>query len=167
MRKSTFALLFTLVALTALLFGCSSDGSRTADETSSETKAASSESGIADDLVGINVEGETDLPGNFYLSFVYSRNIIMLDGRGDIVWSKHEEQPFEGANTGWWDFKKHVVDGTTYYSYHDQTGEYDNYGLEGYAPGERVILDENFNEIKRITFEASDTVAKGDPPRRP
>ena len=58
----------------------------------------------------------------------------------------------------WWDFKKHVVDGKTYYSYHDQTGTYDGYGLDGFAPGERVILDENFNEIKRITFEPSDVV---------
>ncbi len=71
--------------------------------------------------------------------------------------------PSASARTGWWDFKKHVVDGKTYYSYHDQTGAYDDYGLEGYAPGERVILDESFEEIKRIAFEASDVVAKGDP----
>ena len=118
---------------------------------------------VADGLAKISVEGTTELPGNFYLSFVFSRNLIMLDGKGNIVWSKHEEQPSEGANTGWWDFKKHVVNGRTYYSYHDQTGAYDNYGLTGYAPGERVILDENFNEVKRITFEASDVTAKGAP----
>ncbi|MCR5587839.1 MAG: aryl-sulfate sulfotransferase [Lachnospiraceae bacterium] len=118
---------------------------------------------VTDNLPEFSVNGKTDLPGNFYLSFVYSRNIIMLDGEGNIVWSKHEEQPKEGMQTGWWDFKKHEVDGKTYYSYHDQTGTYDNYGLEGFAPGERVILDENFNEIKRITFEESDTVSKGHP----
>ena len=55
------------------------------------------------------------------------------------------------------------MDGKTYYSYHDETGAYDNYGLRGYAPGERVILDEDFNEVKRITFEASDVTAKGAP----
>ena len=118
---------------------------------------------VAEGLAKIAVEGKTDLPGNFFLSFVFSRNLIVLDGKGNIVWSKHEEQPFEGATTGWWDFKKHVVNGKTYYSYHDQTGAYDNYGLQGYAPGERVVLDENFNEIKRITFEASDVTAKGAP----
>ena len=118
---------------------------------------------VAEGLPEFTVHGETDLPGNFFLSFVYSRNIIMLDGKGNIVWSKHEDQPSEGVVTGWWDFKKHVVDGKTYYSYHDQTGAYDGYGLEGFAPGERVILDENFNEIKRITFEASDVVEKGHP----
>lgn len=41
------------------------------------------------------------------------------------------------------------VDGKTYYSYHDQNANFDNYGLVGYAPGERVILDENFNEVKK------------------
>ena len=118
---------------------------------------------IAEGLPGFSVTGETGLPGNFFLSFVYSRSIAMLDGKGNIVWSKHEEQPKEGLATGWWDFKKHIVDGRTYYSYHDQTGEYDDFGMMGYAPGERVILDEDFNEVKRITFEASEVTEKGDP----
>ena len=116
---------------------------------------------VADGLAKISVEGETDLPGNFFLSFVYSRNLIMLDGKGNIVWSKHEDQPAGDASTGFWDFKKHDVDGKTYYSYHDQNYKFDNYGLLGYAPGERVILDEDFNEVKRITMEASDVTTKG------
>ena len=53
------------------------------------------------------------------------------------------------------------VDGKTYYSYYDQNYKFDNYGLLGYAPGERVILDEDFNEVKRITMEASDVTEKG------
>ena len=118
---------------------------------------------IAEGLPEFSVEGDSGLPGNFFLSFVYTRNLIMLDGKGNIVWSKHEEQPEEGLHTGLWDFKKHVIGGKTYYSYHDQIASYDGYGLEGYAPGERVIMDENFNEIKRITFEESDVVKKGDP----
>ena len=98
------------------------------------------------------ITGETDLPGNFFISFVYTKNIIMMDGKGEIVWSMHKDaEPRQGT----WDFKKHIIDGKTYYSYHDQTSS-DNYGLEGYAPGERVILDENFNEVKRITFEKSE-----------
>lgn len=111
----------------------------------------------------IQVEGKTDLPGNFYLSFVRNRNIVMLDGKGKVVWSKHEEQPKEGKATGWWDFKKHKVHGKTYYSYHDETGKDDNYGMQGYAPGERVILDDKFHEIKRIRFEESSVTQKGDP----
>lgn len=118
---------------------------------------------IAEGLAAFTVEGKTDLPGNFYLSFVYSRNLVMLDGKGNIVWSKHEEPVAKGVNTGFWDFKKHVVGGKVYYSYHDQTGTYDDYGLQGYAPGERVILDEDFNEVKRITFEKSTVTGKGHP----
>ena len=144
-KKITIAML--ILAMISALCGCSSETSR--------------EPVVADGLVKFDVEGETDLPGNFFLSFVYSRNIVMLDGKGEIVWSKHEEQPVEGLNTGWWDFKKHEIDGKTYYSYHDQTGTYDDYGLRGYAPGERVILDENFNEVKRITAEKSDVTEQG------
>ncbi len=119
--------------------------------------------GAVEGLPEYKLTGETDLPGNFFLSFVYSRNIVMLDGKGNIVWSKHEEQPDKDAHTGWWDFKKHVIDGKTYYSYHDQIWTYDNYGFLGYAPGERVILDEDFNEVKRIKFEKSDVVEKDAP----
>ncbi len=109
------------------------------------------------------VSGETDLPGNFFISFVYSKNIVMLDGKGEVVWYKHEDAPADGSHTGFWDFKKHDVGGTTYYSYHDQIAGYDKLGIEGYAPGERVILDENFNEVKRIRFEQSDVVESAHP----
>ena len=164
MKKSFAALTIAFGILLAFACGCGAGGTPTSTESgSSAVPLGNAQPVVADGLVDIRVSGQTDLPGNFYLSFVYSRNIIMLDGKGRIVWSKHEEQPYEGASTGWWDFKKHVVDGKTYYSYHDQTGAYDNYGLEGYAPGERVILDENFNEVKRIKFEASNVVSKGDP----
>ena len=151
MKKVWLCFAAMLAALVLCLSGCA--GQSDASETD--------EAVIADGLAKISVEGETDLPGNFFLSFVYSRNLIMLDGKGNIVWSKHEEQPAEDATTGFWDFKKHDVDGTTYYSYHDQNYRFDNYGLLGYAPGERVILDENFSEVKRITMEASDVTEKG------
>ena len=107
------------------------------------------------------IDGETDLQGNFYISFVYSKNIMMLDGKGQLVWYKHEAPDGSGVNAGFWDFKKHMINGETYYSYHDQNTSGDKYGLEGYAPGERVILDSNFKEVKRITFEESPTVYKG------
>ena len=151
MKKTTICVAILLVAFALCLGGC---GSQTEE-------AGTDEAVVADGLAKIEVEGETDLPGNFFLSFVYSRNLIMLDGKGNIVWSKHEEQPTEDATTGFWDFKKHDVDGTTYYSYHDQNYKFDNYDLLGYAPGERVILDEDFNEVKRITMEASDVTEKG------
>jgi hypothetical protein len=136
-----------------------SDGSKADDGVSQSSEKTAV---VAEGLPTFKVNGETDLPGNFFLSFVYTRNLIMLDGKGNIVWSKHEDNP-EGVMTGFWDFKKHVIDGKTYYSYHDQILSYDGYGLEGFAPGERVIMDEDFNEINRITFEESDVVKKGHP----
>ena len=150
MKKKIIAISLCLILVAAGLSGCGKS-----------TKVSSNNPVIADGLCKINVTGETNLPGNFFLSFVFSRNLIMLDGKGNIVWSKHEEQPYEGATTGFWDFKKHIIDGKTYYSYHDQTGKFDDYGLTGYAPGERVILDENFNEVKRITAEESSVTPKG------
>ncbi len=133
------------------------------EESQEAPQEASAYTGAVEGLPEFAVNGSTDLPGNFFLSFVYTRNLIMLDGKGNVVWSKHEDQPDEESHTGWWDFKKHVIDGKTYYSYHDQIAGYDNFGFQGFAPGDRVILDENFNEIKRITFEESDTVEKGHP----
>ncbi len=140
-----------LIALALCLGGCGGG----------QDEAKADEAVIADGLAAIEVKGETDLPGNFFLSFVYSRNLIMLDGKGNIVWSKHEDQPSKDVNTGFWDFKKHDVDGEVYYSYHDQNYKLDNYGLLGYAPGERVILDSDFREVKRITMEKSEVTEKG------
>ena len=37
------------------------------------------------DLPEYTIKGETDLDGNFYISFVYSKNIIMLDGKGNVA----------------------------------------------------------------------------------
>lgn len=152
MKRKFYLLLMVFIALLSLC-ACNNN----------TAQSDNAQSNIADNLIEFEVSGETDLSGNFYLSFIQNRDLILLDGQGNVVWSKHEEQPTEDATTGLWDFKKHDVDGTTYYSYHDQTGAYDDYDLEGYAPGERVILDENFNEIKRITFEKSDVTKQGDP----
>ena len=123
--KYLFAACALLLLMLALCLGGCGGQSETAQSEaeqsgSEQSESAQSDSVVADGLAKIKVEGETDLPGNFFLSFVYSRNLIMLDGKGNIVWSKHEDQPKDGVNTGWWDFKKHDVDGTTYYSCHDQ-----------------------------------------------
>ncbi|MBR4737064.1 MAG: aryl-sulfate sulfotransferase [Rhodocyclaceae bacterium] len=140
---ATAAVFVTALAAIVSLAGCGDDGSQ------------------RDELPKFTIDGQTDLKGNFFISFVYSKNIIMLDGKGNVVWSKHEDAPSDGTKLGYWDFKKHIIDGKVYYSYHDQNPDGDNLGIEGFAPGERVILDSRFNEIKRITFEQSDTVEKG------
>ena len=121
---------------------------------------------IAEGLPGYTISGGTELEGNFFISFVYSKNLIMLDGKGNIVWSMHKDPGPDGVQAGCWDFKKHVVDGRTYYSYHDQDSSYDKYGIEGYAPGDRVIMNSEFKVIKRINFEGSPTngnIYKGHP----
>ena len=115
---------------------------------------------IAEGLPKFTISGETDLPGNIFVSFVFTKNLIMFDGKGNIVWSLHEDLD-PGVAGGTWDFKKHVIGGKTYYSYHDQDVTQDKYGIEGFAPGDRVIMDASFKEVKRIRFEASDTVEKG------
>lgn len=164
-----FGLIATGMVIAMILASCGSSRTGTSPEgtpqgmpqETASTEETSQEAAGA--LPGYTVNGKTDLPGNFFMSFVYTRNLIMFDGKGRVVWSKHEEQPSEGMHTGLWDFKKHIVENKIYYSYHDQTGTYDDYGLSGFAPGERVILDDKFNEVKRITFEKSDTVEKGHP----
>ena len=105
------------------------------------------------DLPAYTVSGSADFDGNIYVSFVYTKNIMMLDCHGNVVWSKHEDTGDTPA--GFWDFKKHVIGNEVYYSYHDQDITCDKFGLPGFAPGDRVILDENFNEVKRIRFEES------------
>ena len=94
-------LISMLIAASAFLL-CSCTIAFTNTGTQAENKT---EPVIAEGLPGFEAEGSTDLPGKFFLSFVYSRNLIMLDGRGNIVWSKHEEQPTEGALTGLWDLR--------------------------------------------------------------
>ena len=114
--------------------------------------------GSNDGLPAYTIDGETDLTGNFYISFVYSKNLIMLDGKGNVVWSLHKDPDPSGNLGGCWDFKKHVIGGKTYYSYHEQDVSEDHYGINGYAPGDRVIMDSQFNEVKRIRFEESPTI---------
>lgn len=45
---------------------------------------------MIDEKAEITVVGETDLPGNFFLSFPMSRNLMVLDGKGQVVWEKYE-----------------------------------------------------------------------------
>ena len=54
---------------------------------------------IAEGLPKINVNGKTNLTGHFFISFPFTKNLIMMDGKGNIVWSKHEPLP-EGIHAG-------------------------------------------------------------------
>ncbi len=156
MNKSI--LLVILAGFITLLIGCHAGGE--APYINRETEFTPV---IAEGLPKITVKGETNLPGHFFISFPFTRNLIMMDGKGNIIWSKHEPVPATLAISGLWDFKKHIIGGQSYFSYHDRKAEFDNFGLAGFGPGERVILDSKFNEIKRITFEQSEVTEKGHP----
>ena len=157
MLKKYIFLIFSVAAIAAFL-GCHAGGEAPyADKEPDFTPV------IVEGLPKITVKGETNLPGHFFISFPFTKNLIMMDGKGNIIWSKHEPVPSTLAISGLWDFKKHIIGGQTYYSYHDRKAEFDNFGLAGFGPGERVILDSKFNEIKRITFEQSEATEKGHP----
>ncbi|MEY8461707.1 arylsulfotransferase family protein [Streptococcus merionis] len=112
-----------------------------------------------DERTTYTVMGETDLKGHFLLSFIFSRNLLVLDGKGRTIWSKYEPQPQKDFRTGFWDFKRHdFPDGTYLYSYHDFTGTYDSYRTEGYFPGERVLLTPDFEEIDRLTIIGTEKI---------
>ena len=68
----------------------------------------------------INASGRALIPGHFYLSFIYLRLIMKYDNTGDVVYYRFEPTHLSGtfSEQGYWDFKKHVFDGKTYYSFH-------------------------------------------------
>ena len=139
-------MIFSVAAAIAAFLGCHAGGEAPYINRESEFTPV-----IAEGLPKITVKGETNLPGHFFISFPFTKNLIMMDGKGNIIWSKHEPTPSTLAISGLWDFKKHIIGGQTYYSYHDRKAEFDNFGLAGFGPGERVILDSKFNDDQRPT----------------
>ena len=49
-----------------------------------------------------------------------------------------------------WDFKKHVFDGKTYYSYHAPDYKFADKAVTGYDPGMRILMDEHYNPVDTI-----------------
>ena len=118
------------------------------------------------DLPDIVIKGEAS-DGEFYLSFVNIRLIARFNNAGEYDFYDYE--PIETVDTtkcpGWWDFKKHVINDTTYYSYHASDPDFYSMGFPGYNPGMRIIMDENFNPVDTLHLLASrgDTIKDGDP----
>ena len=56
-----------LVVLAAMMCGCSASGSQAASGSAASAQPSSAGRVVADGLPAIHVEGQTDLPGNFYL----------------------------------------------------------------------------------------------------
>ncbi|MDL2237908.1 aryl-sulfate sulfotransferase [Christensenellaceae bacterium OttesenSCG-928-K19] len=121
--------------------------------------------------------GKSESDGHYYLSFVNRPLVLKLDAAGEIVYyyygpeqdipvaqdiaataeSANEDQEDEALVTGpgLWDFKKHTLpDGAVRYSYLEQNLNYNQLVMEGYAAGERVILDEKYQEVDRVQMAA-------------
>ena len=98
-------------------------------------------------------------PGDFFLSFINTRTIVKADNAGNILYYRNEDSP--DTQYGLWDFKTHQIDGKTYYSYHSTESHPESIVFTGHNPGERVIMDENYNEIARIRAVATEK-NKGD-----
>ena len=93
-------------------------------------------------------------PGDFFLSFINTRSIVKTDNAGNILYYRNEDSP--DTQYGLWDFKTHQIDGRTYYSYHSTESHPESIVFTGHNPGERVIMDENYNEIARIRAIATE-----------
>ena len=115
-------------------------------------------------------EGKATSPGEFYLSYVYLHLVQKYDNDGNLLFYRMEplsmpEDKSQLKSNGWWDFKKHVVDGVTYYSYHAHDPEFTELGFTGYNPGKRVLLDARYNPVREYHLLASRDgfVKDGDP----
>ena len=113
----------------------------------------------------IAVSRKATAEGDFYLSFVHLRLIMKYDNDGKILYYRCDPDEIGSTNnTGWWDFKKHEVNGKTYYSYHARDPKYSALVISGYNPGMRVIMDDHYNVLKTIQLKASGQyIHDGDP----
>lgn len=94
----------------------------------------------------INASGRALIPGHFYLSFIYLRLIMKYDNEGNVLYYRYEPTHLSGtfSEQGYWDFKKHVFDGKTYYSYHAPDPKFADMAFTGYDPGMRVLMDDHY-----------------------
>jgi hypothetical protein len=113
--------------------------------------------------------GESPYKGDYYVTHLVIPMMLKLNQSGEIVYylCANEYMPnIQGdiSNIGtlvqvmsYWDFKKHVLpSGEVLYSYHEQNPTFNRLNLSGYAGGDRVIMDEKYNEIKRIKMVTND-----------
>jgi short-subunit dehydrogenase len=97
-------------------------------------------------------KGKGQIPGDFYLSFIYQPLIMKVDNDGKLLYYRFEPTGYNGTfqELGCWDFKKHVLDGKTYYSYHAPDHKFADKAVTGYDPGMRILMDEHYNPVDTI-----------------
>lgn len=101
--------------------------------------------------------GQTQIPGDFYLSFIWMPLIMKYANDGSILYYRFEPTDALGTpdENGFWDFKKHTFDGRTYYSYHAADPAFKDRTFTGYCPGMRVLLDDHYQPVDTIHALAS------------
>ena len=97
-------------------------------------------------------KGTGQIPGDFYLSFIYQPLIMKVDNDGNLLYYRFDPTDDNGTfqELGCWDFKKHVFDGKTYYSYHAPDYKFADKAVTGYDPGMRILMDEHYNPVDTI-----------------
>lgn len=102
--------------------------------------------------------------GDYYLSYVYLPLVMKLDNSGNLVYYsiEHKDLSQITENSGRWDFKKHVVNGKTYYSYHENDPLQNEKMANGFNPGRRVLMNDQYNIIAKYQLLASDGVKEGE-----
>lgn len=105
----------------------------------------------------ISASGKAEIPGIFYLSFIWRPLIMKYNNDGECIYYRYE--PTDDADTpdelGFWDFQKHVFSGKTYYSYHAADPKFKDKAFTGYDPGMRVLMDEHYVPVDTIHALAS------------
>lgn len=115
---------------------------------------------LSSQLPEMMVAGESSYEGNYYAAIATGGAALYeLNKQGDVVFYI-AKAPEASNGESYRDFKKHVFEnGTVRYSYQRVNG--DSNGI-GFAPGERIILDDQYREIDTITLIQSELAKAGD-----
>ena len=96
--------------------------------------------------------------GEYYLSIQGDANVILkTDEKGSILY-------YNTCESGRiCDFKKHTAGDKIYYSYHKEDASWGGIAAGGYFPGERIVMDEDYNIIDNVYLGDGAFVSDGDP----
>lgn len=98
-------------------------------------------------------EGASLYEGDYYLSFMRGASAIAkLSKEGKLLYYYGRDEVAKDGDGLYIDFKKHTYSsGQVRYSYHESRPDlFSDFNLADYEPGERVVLDDHYREVKRI-----------------
>lgn len=119
---------------------------------------------LSSQLPQMTTTGESPYEGNYYATLNSGGAVLYeLNAKGNVIFYIAKSQE-EAKGETYWDFKKHVLeDGKIRYSYQRSYPGGNGVAFSDNSLGERVILDENYHEIKKITLLESENAQAGDP----